>query len=38
MLSLWTKHSPIGEIDPQQERIIELRFFAGLSIEETAKP
>jgi RNA polymerase sigma factor (sigma-70 family) len=24
-------------LDPQKERIIELRFFAGLSIEETAE-
>ena len=26
----------LAELDPQQERVIELRFFAGLSIEETA--
>ena len=28
--------SQLSKLDPQQERIIELRFFAGLSIEETA--
>jgi RNA polymerase sigma factor (TIGR02999 family) len=27
----------LAQIDPQQSRIVELRFFAGLSIEETAK-
>lgn len=27
----------LAEIDPQQGRIVELRFFAGLSIEETAE-
>jgi len=26
----------LGELDPQQARIVELRFFGGLSIEETA--
>ena len=26
----------LAEIDPQQSRIVELRFFAGLSIEDTA--
>lgn len=26
----------LAEFDPQQERIVELRYFAGLSIEETA--
>jgi len=26
-----------AEIDPQQSRIVELRYFAGLNIEETAK-
>jgi len=26
----------LGELDPQQSRLIELRFFGGLSIEETA--
>jgi len=27
----------LAEIDPQQSRIVELRFFAGLSIEDTAE-
>ncbi len=27
----------LAEIDPQQSRIVELRFFGGLTIEETAK-
>src|SRR5437868_2779594 len=27
----------LSKLDPQQERIVELRFFAGLSIEETAE-
>jgi RNA polymerase sigma factor (TIGR02999 family) len=29
--------SQLAKLDPQQERIIELRFFAGLSIDETAE-
>ena len=27
----------LSEIDPQQGRVVELRFFSGLSVEETAK-
>jgi RNA polymerase sigma factor (TIGR02999 family) len=27
----------LGRVDPQQARIVELRFFAGLTIEETAE-
>jgi RNA polymerase sigma factor (TIGR02999 family) len=27
---------PLARIDPDQERIVELRFFAGLTVEETA--
>lgn len=27
----------LAELDPQQARVVELRFFAGLSIEETAE-
>jgi RNA polymerase sigma-70 factor, ECF subfamily len=27
----------LAEFDPQQERIVELRFFAGLTVEETAE-
>ena len=29
--------SKLAQLDPQQERIVELRFFTGLSIEETAE-
>jgi RNA polymerase sigma factor (TIGR02999 family) len=29
--------SRLAEIDPQQERLVELRYFAGLSLEETAE-
>jgi RNA polymerase sigma factor (TIGR02999 family) len=29
--------STLGRMDPRQERIIELRFFAGLSIEDTSE-
>jgi RNA polymerase sigma factor (TIGR02999 family) len=27
----------LGEVDPRQERIVELRFFAGLSVDEVAR-
>jgi DNA-directed RNA polymerase specialized sigma24 family protein len=27
----------LGEIDPRKARVIELRFFGGLSVEETAE-
>jgi DNA-directed RNA polymerase specialized sigma24 family protein len=27
----------IAELDPQQARVVELRYFAGLSVEETAE-
>jgi RNA polymerase sigma factor (TIGR02999 family) len=27
----------LAEIDPRQARLVELRFFAGLSVEETAE-
>jgi len=27
----------LAEIDPRKARVIELRFFGGLSVEETAK-
>jgi RNA polymerase sigma factor (TIGR02999 family) len=27
----------LGEIDPQQARVVELRYFAGLTVEETAE-
>ncbi len=26
----------LGELDPQQGRVVELRYFAGLTVEETA--
>jgi RNA polymerase sigma factor (TIGR02999 family) len=26
----------LGQIDPDQQRIVELRFFAGLTVDETA--
>jgi len=29
--------SRLGALDPRQERIVELRFFTGLSVEETAE-
>ncbi len=37
MLALDDALTRLAELDPQQERIIELRFFAGLTIEETAE-
>jgi RNA polymerase sigma factor (sigma-70 family) len=27
----------LAELDPQQSQIVDLRFFSGLSVEETAK-
>ena len=27
----------LGEVDPQQSRVVELRFFGGLTIDETAE-
>ena len=33
----WSEVQRLAGIDPQQARIVELRFFAGLSIEETAE-
>jgi len=29
--------SRLAEFDPQQERLVELRYFGGLSLDETAK-
>jgi RNA polymerase sigma factor (TIGR02999 family) len=29
--------SNLGKLDPRQEKIVELRFFAGLSIEDTSE-
>ena len=37
LLSLDDALTRLAEFDPQQGRIVELRFFAGLSIEETAE-
>ena len=39
-LDLLALHEALEELktfDPQQERIVELRYFGGLSIEETAE-
>lgn len=37
VLALHEALEELKTIDPQQERIVELRFFGGLSIEETAE-
>ncbi|HEY1341216.1 MAG TPA: sigma-70 family RNA polymerase sigma factor [Bryobacteraceae bacterium] len=37
LLGLNTALDKLTELDPRQSRIVELRFFAGLSIEETAE-
>jgi RNA polymerase sigma factor (TIGR02999 family) len=37
LLALHEALSELAEIDPQQGRIVELKFFGGLSIEETAE-
>jgi len=37
LLALDDALKELAEMDPQQSRVIELRFFAGLSIEETAE-
>jgi len=37
LLALHEALEELAEIDPQQARIVELKFFAGLSIEETAE-
>jgi RNA polymerase sigma factor (TIGR02999 family) len=37
LLALDQALESLARIDPQQSRIVELRFFAGLSIEETAE-
>jgi RNA polymerase sigma factor (sigma-70 family) len=29
--------STLAELDPRQSRVVELRFFAGLSLEETSE-
>jgi len=37
LLALHEALEELAKLDPQQERIVELRFFGGLSIEETAE-
>jgi RNA polymerase sigma-70 factor (ECF subfamily) len=37
LLALHEALEELGTIDPQQSRIVELKFFGGLSIEETAE-
>lgn len=37
LLALHEALEELATLDPQQERIVELKFFAGLSIEETAE-
>ena len=37
LLALDEALNKLGDIDPQQARIVELRFFGGLTIEETAE-
>jgi RNA polymerase sigma factor (sigma-70 family) len=37
LLALHEALEELAQIDEQQSRIVELRFFGGLSIEETAK-
>jgi RNA polymerase sigma factor (TIGR02999 family) len=37
LLSLDEALSELGQMDPQQARVVELRFFGGLSIDETAE-
>ena len=37
MISLDEALTELGEIAPEQSRMVELRFFGGLTIEETAE-
>jgi len=37
LLALDEALNELGRVDPQQTRVVELRFFGGLSIEETAE-
>ena len=37
LLALHEALEELAEIDPQQGRIVELRYFGGLSVEETAE-
>ncbi len=38
-LQTWQRrlHAHTAEVDPRQSRVVELRFFAGLSLEETSE-
>lgn len=36
MLIFW-EHSPLQRIDARKSQVVELRFFGGLSVEETAE-
>ncbi len=37
MIALDTALTRLGELDPEQARLVELRFFGGLSVEQTAE-
>jgi RNA polymerase sigma-70 factor, ECF subfamily len=37
LISIHTSLEQLASLDPRQARIVELRFFAGLSVEETAE-
>jgi RNA polymerase sigma factor (TIGR02999 family) len=37
LIALDTALNELARLDPQQSRIVEMRFFAGLSIDDTAK-
>jgi RNA polymerase sigma factor (TIGR02999 family) len=37
MLDLDAALTRLAELDPRQSQIVELRFFAGLTVEETAR-
>ncbi len=37
LLALDDALSALAEIDPREARVVELRFFGGLSVEETAE-
>lgn len=37
MVALDDALKTLAEVDPRKERVVELRFFGGLSVEETAE-
>jgi RNA polymerase sigma factor (sigma-70 family) len=37
LIALDTALNELARLDPQQSRIVEMRFFGGLSIEDTAE-